>query len=216
MNKLRRLILGRRRFKNDRELRFWRKILATEGGIPHWRGLYCQLYCHYLGIAKETFAGRVVADIGCGPHGAVGLFAARQRFGIDPLVDRYRRHFDLTGHDTTYLSCGAEKIPLPDGSVDTVISRNALDHVDNKDAVFDEIHRILRPGGEFVLSVNYQEAPTRCEPQVFDDDVLHRLLEGRFDYKIAGRFPKGHDSGIGDAGLFIYPHEIVTVRGTRS
>jgi len=201
VNKLKRLLFGKKRVKNDRELRFWKKLFATpgdatpggaaRGGIAYWRDLYFQLYCHYLGIEKESFQDRVVADIGCGPHGAIGLFEARQRFGIDPLVDRYERLFDMSGHGVDYLSCGAEKIPIASGAIDVAVSRNALDHVDDLGAVVDEIHRILRPGGEIVLSVNYQEAPTRCEPQVIDDAVLGRLLDQRF------------------------AHEIVTVRGTR-
>lgn len=215
MNKLKRLLFGKKRFKNDRELRFWKKLLATKGGIAYWRDLYYQLYCHYLGIEKRSFEGKVVADIGCGPHGAIGLFEARRRFGIDPLLDRYTKCFDMTAQGVEYLSCGAESISLADGAVDVVVSRNALDHVDDLASVIDEIGRILKPEGEIILSVNYQEAPTRCEPQVIDDARLGRLLEGKFSHHIVRRFPKGHDSGIGVAGQFVYPHEIVTVRGGR-
>ncbi len=215
MNKLKSLLFGKKKVKNDRELRFWKKLFATEGGIDYWRDLYHRLYCYYLGIERSTFGGKVVADIGCGPHGAIGLFEARQRFGIDPLLDRYRKLFDMKRHGVTYLSCGAEEIPLASGAIDVAVSRNALDHLDDLDAAVDEIHRILHPGGEIVLSVNYQETATRCEPQVIDDALLGRLFEGRFAHEIVQRFEKGHDSGIGTGGRFVYPHEIVTVRGRR-
>ena len=101
------------------------------------------------------------------------------------------------------------------GGIDVAVSRNALDHLDDLAAAVDEIHRILHPGGEIVLSVNYQETATRCEPQVIDDALLGRLFEGRFAHEIVQRFEKGHDSGIGTGGRFVYPHEIVTVRGRR-
>lgn len=225
MNKLKRLLFGKKRVKNDRELRFWKRLFAAEGGaaeggtaeggIAYWRDLYFRLYCHYLGIEKESFQGKVVADIGCGPHGAIGLFDARRRYGIDPLLGRYQRLFDMTDQEVDYLSCGAESIPLSSGTIDVVISRNALDHVDDLASAVDEIHRILRCGGDIVLCVNYQEAPTQCEPQVIDDALLGRLLDGRFSHEIVKRFPKGYDSKIGEAGQFVYPHEIVTVRGRR-
>jgi ubiquinone/menaquinone biosynthesis C-methylase UbiE len=40
-----------------------------------------------------------------------------------------------------------ESLPLPDASVDVVISNGVIDLVPDKDAVFDEIDRVLRPGG---------------------------------------------------------------------
>jgi arsenite methyltransferase len=40
-----------------------------------------------------------------------------------------------------------ESLPLDDDSVDVVISNGVIDLVPDKDAVFDEIDRVLRPGG---------------------------------------------------------------------
>jgi ubiquinone/menaquinone biosynthesis C-methylase UbiE len=45
-----------------------------------------------------------------------------------------------------------ERLPLDDASVDVVISNGVLDLVPDKDAVMDEIDRILRPGGRLQLA----------------------------------------------------------------
>jgi ubiquinone/menaquinone biosynthesis C-methylase UbiE len=45
-----------------------------------------------------------------------------------------------------------ESLPLPDASVDVVISNGVIDLVPDKDAVFAEIDRVLRPGGRLQVA----------------------------------------------------------------
>jgi ubiquinone/menaquinone biosynthesis C-methylase UbiE len=45
-----------------------------------------------------------------------------------------------------------ELLPLEDASVDVVISNGVIDLVPDKDAVFDEIDRVLRPGGRLQIA----------------------------------------------------------------
>jgi ubiquinone/menaquinone biosynthesis C-methylase UbiE len=45
-----------------------------------------------------------------------------------------------------------EDVPVEDGSVDIVISNGVIDLVPDKDAVFDEIDRVLRPGGRLQIA----------------------------------------------------------------
>jgi arsenite methyltransferase len=45
-----------------------------------------------------------------------------------------------------------ESLPLPDASVDAVISNGVIDLVADKDAVLDEIDRVLSPGGRLQLA----------------------------------------------------------------
>ena len=45
-----------------------------------------------------------------------------------------------------------ESLPLEDSSVDIVISNGVIDLVPDKDAVFDEIDRVLRPGGRLQIA----------------------------------------------------------------
>ena len=52
----------------------------------------------------------------------------------------------MDGSSAMYLATGAEPIPLTSGSVDVVVARNSLDHVDDPHAVLREAQRLLRPG----------------------------------------------------------------------
>jgi SAM-dependent methyltransferase len=56
-----------------------------------------------------------------------------------------------------------EHLPLPDASVDLVISNCVLNHARDKAAVWREISRILKPGGRFVVSDIYASAPVPAE-----------------------------------------------------
>jgi len=202
--------------KRKEELKFWRERLRSKGGIDYWRKLYFELYCHYLGVHQNSFVGKTLMDIGCGPHGAIGLFEAKFKIGVDPLAKDYHQLFNLPRQDIIYLSCEAENIPLVDETVDVVISRNAIDHVDDIINTFCEIYRVLRKGGEIILSVNYQEESHICEPHVLNDRIIRTLLQGKFFYEIVRRFPANYDSGIGGFGQFKYPYEIVLIAGVKA
>jgi SAM-dependent methyltransferase len=66
-----------------------------------------------------------------------------------PMHARLRRRATAAGIDVTVLPARAEKIPLPDGSVDEVICSLVLCSVQDVDAVLAEVQRVLRPGGRF-------------------------------------------------------------------
>jgi arsenite methyltransferase len=57
------------------------------------------------------------------------------------------------GLDNVELQTGLiEALPLEDESVDVVISNGVIDLVPDKETVFDEIDRVLRPGGRLQLA----------------------------------------------------------------
>ena len=121
----------------------------------------------FAGVANPWTHGRVAAgetvlDLGCGagtdlliaaqmagPEGrAVGvdmtasmLARARASASAMGLGDRIELHESLI-----------ESLPLDDESVDVVISNGVIDLVPDKEAVFAEIDRVLRPGGRLQLA----------------------------------------------------------------
>jgi len=202
--------------KRREELDFWLDRFSKNGGVKYWRDLYFQLYCHFLCIDKDYFKNKILMDIGCGPHGVLDYFDAKFKIGIDPLVDFYKKELGLSNSiSNKYIACGGEDIPLPDESVDAIMSRNALDHVDNVEGTFKEIHRLLKKDGEVVFAINYQYEPTVCEPHVLTDETIDNLLKNLFNYKIIKKYPAYYDAKIGDKNQFVYPHEIVTITGTK-
>jgi SAM-dependent methyltransferase len=130
------------------------------------------------GIADERFFdGKVVVDIGPGPLGFPDACPARVSIGVEPLADLYREHgLLLEGSDARYLAVGAEDVPLESGSVDVVVARNSLDHVDDPDAVLREARRLLRPGGTLILNFDAGHAPTAAEPHTLTKETVRAAL----------------------------------------
>ena len=131
------------------------------------------------GIEDEGFfAGKVVLDIGSGPVGLPDALAstAAVSLSIEPLAERFAQAGLLLDSSAVYLSCPAEAMPLRSASVDVVISRNNLDHVDDPVKVLAEVKRVLRPGGAFILNVDIDHSPTVTEPHRIDLASLRAWL----------------------------------------
>ncbi|MFD4182611.1 class I SAM-dependent methyltransferase [Rhodococcus sp. NPDC058514] len=99
------------------------------------------------------WAGRDVLDLGCGAGFHLPVFAAQARsvVGVEPhppLVARARKR---VGAAVTVLEGSAERIPLPDSSVDVVHARTAYFFGAGCGPGITEAMRVLRPGG--VLAV---------------------------------------------------------------
>ena len=82
-------------------------------------------------------------------------------YGIDPwqaVQPRVRQKLDCCGiNNVTLLSGSAEDIPLEPRCVDLVVSNNGLNNVADWRTALSECARVLRPGGQFVQSLNCPE-----------------------------------------------------------
>jgi len=120
----------------------------------------------FAGVANHWTLGRlepgsVVLDLGCGA-GTDLLIAAQMTgpegrvIGVDmtpTMLERARASAQEMGLANVELHESLiETVPLEDSSVDVVISNGVIDLVPDKEAVFDEIDRVLRPGGRLQLA----------------------------------------------------------------
>jgi arsenite methyltransferase len=105
--------------------------------------------------------GEVVVDLGSG--GGLDVFLAAKMvgpkgraIGIDmtsAMIERARANAQAGGYtNVEFYQSTIDQIPLPDSSVDCVISNCVLNLAPDKPAVFREIARVLKPGGRVAAS----------------------------------------------------------------
>jgi SAM-dependent methyltransferase len=120
----------------------------------------------FAGVANLWALGRIepgaaVLDLGCGAGTDLLLAAqmagpAGRAIGVDmtpAMLERAAasaREMRLTNVELHQSLI--ESLPLDDASVDVVISNGVIDLVPDKDAVFAEIDRVLRPGGRLQVA----------------------------------------------------------------
>ena len=122
-----------------------------------------------VGVA-DARPGETVIDLGSG--GGIDCFLAAQAvgeeghvYGVDmthAMVALARENAGKLGaKNVTFLLGQIEAAPRPDASADLVISNCVIALAPDKDLVFQEIFRLLRPGGRFVISdlVSTEELP---------------------------------------------------------
>jgi arsenite methyltransferase len=119
--------------------------------------------CIDLGSGRGTDVLRLAGEVG--PGGFV--------YGIDiadAMLEKARLNAEKLGiTNVQFIKSGLDSIPIPGGIVDLVISNCTINHAPDKQAVWNEIYRLLKKGGRFVVSDIYsmEEVPEnyRTDPQ---------------------------------------------------
>ncbi len=120
-------------------------------------GLGCGLPTQFAKIKK----GDTVIDLGSGAGN--DCFIARAEtgetgkvIGIDftpAMIDKARANAETRGFNNVEFRQGdIEKMPVTSNVADVIVSNCVLNLVPNKDGVFKEIYRVLKPGGHFSIS----------------------------------------------------------------
>jgi 2-polyprenyl-3-methyl-5-hydroxy-6-metoxy-1,4-benzoquinol methylase len=151
---------------NDRETDFYlhRTEKAMFQAVQHFNG---------------GGGGHRLLDVGCG----LGMQAARlalqgwEAYGIDASDQMLRLgQFRFPAvHKKVNLARGiAEALPFRSGYFDVVMCQGAMDHFADRERFIEEVERVLKPGGHFVVALaNYESLSCRVGKAL--DEVARRL-----------------------------------------
>jgi arsenite methyltransferase len=151
------------------------------------------LGCGVPTAVADLHAGETVLDLGSGA-GADVLISARRvgptgrAIGLDmteEMLALARANAAAAGvENAEFVEGYLEDIPLPDGSVDVVISNCVINLAADKHVVLAEAARVLRPGGRLavsdVIADPGMDAATRADMRQWTGCVAGALTEGEF------------------------------------
>ena len=166
---------------------------AAQGSLPQ-AAVAASLGCGNPTALTELHPGEVVLDLGSGGGIDVLLSAKRvgptgKAYGLDmtdemlELARRNQREAGVT--NVEFLRGEIEAIPLPDASVDVIISNCVINLSGDKRRVLAEAFRVLKPGGRFAVSdvVVRGEVPAEIKRSIelWAGCVAGALEEGEFE-----------------------------------
>ena len=175
---------------------------AVEGDSIPDTALLASLGCGNPTAVADLEPGDVVLDLGSG--GGIDVLLSAKRVGptgkaygldmTDEMLDLARENQRKAGvENVEFLKGFIESVPLGDSSVDVVISNCVINLSADKNAVFREMHRVLRPGGRIGVS-----------DVVADDDLSpeDRAERGSYVGCIAGALSfSEYERGLEEAGF---------------
>ena len=150
----------------------------------------------------DLHEGETVLDLGSG--GGIDVLLSVRRVGptgfvygldmTDEMLELARRNArDAGATNAAFLKGEIEAVPLPDASVDVVISNCVINLSTDKPSVLREMFRVLRPGGR--IGITDVVAENRLSPE-------ERAQRGSYVGCIAGALSQGeYERGLEDAGF---------------
>ena len=156
------------------------------------------LGCGNPTAVADLHDGEVVLDLGSGGGRTFALGRARRprgkAYGVDmtdEMLELARRNQREAGvENVEFLKGTIEEVPLPDDSVDVVISNCVINLSADKPAVFREAARVLRPGGRFavtdIVADSGMDERTRRDMAQWTGCIAGALTEDEFRRELEG------------------------------
>src|SRR5690242_16709698 len=170
---------------------------SETAGLPE-QALLASLGCGNPTALAELRPGEIVLDLGSG--GGIDVLLSARRVGptgkaygldmTDEMLALARENQRKSGlQNVEFLKGEIENIPLPDRSVDVIISNCVINLSGDKDRVLREAFRVLKPGGRFAVSDivvrGEVPAPVRRSIELWAGCVAGALEEREYERKLA-------------------------------
>src|SRR5437764_4539149 len=170
---------------------------AEKGALPK-NAVAASLGCGNPTALAKLQPGEVVLDLGSG--GGIDVILSAKRVGptgkvygldmTDEMLTLARENQEKAGvENVEFLKGAIENVPLPDNSVDVIISNCVINLSGDKDRVLAEAFRVLKPGGRFAVSdvVVRGEVPAdiRKSVELWVGCVAGALEENEYREKLA-------------------------------
>ena len=172
--------------------------VSEKGALPE-AAVLASLGCGNPTALAQLQAGETVLDLGSG--GGIDVLLSARRVGptgkaygldmTDEMLALARDNQKKAGvENVEFLKGEIEAIPLPDNSVDVIISNCVINLSGDKDRVLKEAFRVLKPGGRFAVSdiVTRGDVPEdiRTNVLVWAGCIAGALEESEYASKLAG------------------------------
>src|SRR5215471_10063394 len=169
---------------------------AQKGELPEVAVL-ASLGCGNPTALAQLQPGETVLDLGSG--GGIDVLLSARRVGptgkaygldmTDEMLELARENQRRAGvENVEFLEGTIEEIPLPDDSVDVIISNCVINLSGDKPSVFREAARVLRPGGRFavtdVVSEPEMDAATRADMERWTGCIAGALTREDFEREL--------------------------------
>lgn len=156
--------------------------------LPELRVTFLQSLAAYE-YAAPFVPGKRVLDCGCGEGYGTALLSEQAALAVgldrEPEVVAYAAEKYRASERAVFVAAGAETLPFADASVDVVVCFQVIEHLPDPLAFLREVHRLLAPGGVFMLTTpNVLVTGARPNPHHVHDytpDDLRTLLSRVFD-----------------------------------
>lgn len=173
------------------------KLTEVFDELPFWSAPFGLKLLEYVDYKPNISA----LDIGFGAGFPLTELAMRLGntsvvYGIDPwkeMFDRVRKKIECYEISNIRLIEGvAEDIPLNDNSIDLITSNNGINNVSDIGKVFSECARLIKPGGQFIQTMNTDKSMFEFYQQlenVLYDWNMHDEIKAIHEHIIAKRPP---------------------------
>jgi SAM-dependent methyltransferase len=123
------------------------RMLARE--YPDWTGIDAILA---EAIRVHFPVGGLVVDVGCGKSSPLAAYKMKARFMVGTDLDRDEIKGNRAFH--ALVAADGAKLPFAGGTCDLLLSKTAIEHMEDPEAFFVAVYQVLKPGGVFIWATS--------------------------------------------------------------